>query len=365
MSNTHTSPLATVDALSAMANPFGARTNDDDQLFAQAMSECDDWHRSHNSAYAKLSEGIAREGRPNIPVGLFKQVDLGTPVSAAGTWLSSSGSSNQGKTRVFFDEPSIERIKRSMFQMFMHSRFVDLAPANFLLLSPDPKNANAVGYATAFDKFTACAPHKELVYAVSAAGDFLPEVAWDALTRWSADKSTIFVFGLTVFFERLALAGGELAPKTTGATGEGGPLKVLTGGGWKGFAQELSRPEMIEQFRSLVPNRQVEVRDLFGLTEHPLHYLSCALGRFHIPKYSRFEIVDSEGKSCSTGVPGLIRLRNPFFASLPSHDLLTEDMGQWGSDCPCGAALPYFEFLKRATSGSGTCAHSASSSAAP
>lgn len=342
--------VSAIDALAGMGAPYTSVSSADEELFTRAMLECDNWHRQRNANYQRL---WSAQSRPMTPVGLFKRTDLGTPLDAPGNWLESSGTGSSGKTRVFFDEPSLARIKRAMFQMFLLNRFVDMAPANFLLLSPSPDDAGALGYATAFEKFTACAPVKERVYAVSASGSFEPERAWQALQRWSQEKSPIFIFGLTVFFERLVLAGAApLAPL--------GTVKALTGGGWKGMEKQLSRPETVARLQELLPAPVCEVRDLYGMTEHPLHYLSCALGRFHIPKYSRFSILDSVGEDLPAGQSGLIRLRNPFFAALPSHDLLTEDLGQWGQGCACECPLPFIEFMGRVSEATGTCAHSAS-----
>jgi hypothetical protein len=350
-----------IAALAAEVSPYSALSHHDEEAFDAAMRECDAWHQKHNPVYPKL---WVDERRPTIPVGLFKRVDLGTPVEAEGMWLSSSGTSKTTATNVFFDEVSMARIKPAMLQIFIQNRFVDLAPANFLLLSPKPEHAKGTGYATAFDKFTACAPIHERVYCVSKEGAFQPQLAWDTLKRWSEQKGTdrprIFIFGLTVYFEQLVLAADK--PISGLPT-----IKALTGGGWKGLTQNLPRSVMVDRLRTLLgaakngaDKSDVDIRDMFGLTEHALHYLSCPFGRFHLPKYSRFQIIGPgpEGE-LPPGEVGLIRLMKPFFAGLPSHDLLTEDLGVWGQTCDCGSPLPFLEFRGRATSSRGTCAFAA------
>src|SRR5204863_9189049 len=136
-------------------DPYAAITGADDALFADAMAAADDWHRTRNPNYARLWAGDAR---PTIPVALFKQVDLATPVDSEGAWLSSSGTTSGSGTAVFFDKLSMDRIRRGMMQIFLGNRFIDFRPSRFLVLSPDPTRGTYPGYATTFDKFTACAP---------------------------------------------------------------------------------------------------------------------------------------------------------------------------------------------------------------
>ena len=168
------------------------------------------------------------------------------------------------------------------------------------------------------------------------------------MARWSASAAPIFIFGLTVFFEHLALTARPMR--------FAGPVRGITGGGWKGLPRQLDRPEIVERLQSQLG---AEIRDLYGLTEHPIHYLSCRAGRFHVPGLSRVTLVDA-----AEGV-GLLRLQSPLFASMPAHDLLTRDRGRLGQGCTCGIEAPWFEFLGRVTSAQGTCAATARAGESP
>ena len=53
------------------------------------------------------------------------------------------------------------------------------------VLAPDPTQGDHPGYATAFTRFTACAPQREVVYAVDADGQFSAARAWEALRRFA------------------------------------------------------------------------------------------------------------------------------------------------------------------------------------
>ncbi|MFV0547631.1 LuxE/PaaK family acyltransferase [Limnobaculum xujianqingii] len=338
--------LTAIDALADLPAPYALSSPVEEQIFTAAMQQIDRWHCSHNPTYAQLCD---EQSSPVIPVGLFKTLNLATPMNEPGQWLSSSGTGTHGKTQVFFDVASMGRIQRAMTQMFIANGLVSLTPSRFLLLSPDPRSGDHAGYATAFMKFTACAPVKECVFAVQADGRFDSQLAWDTLQRWANDPEPIYIFGLTVFFEHLCLSRPDAFTLQA-------PVKGLTGGGWKGMTQQLDRQQIVSGLNQCLQAPLVDIRDIYGMTEHPLHYISCQEGHFHIPAYSSFTIIDADGKPAASGKQGLIQLENPFFASLPAQRLLTQDLGMWGERCSCGQPRPYLRYLGRATTPEGTCA---------
>lgn len=343
------SVLKACDQLAGIAAPYSVeigQVNDNKVLFDAAMAEMDNWHKSNNQQYASLWQDGQR---PVLPVGIFKQLNLSTPVEDEGMWLTSSGTSKTSATQVFFDQKSMARIEKGMFGMFMANGMFSQRPSRFLLLSPDPRQGNFPGYATSFFKYTAAAPVQELIFAVQNDGVFNADVAIEALTRWSHDDAPIFIFGLTVFFEQLALA---LTDKIMFK----GEVKGITGGGWKGLTKTMERSDILQRLNERLEAPVFDIRDIFGLTEHPLHYLSCVHGHFHIPAYSRFFIMGADGSILPAGEVGLIRLQNPFYASLPAHDLLTEDSGSWGQGCACGNTLPYMQYHGRVSAMDSICA---------
>lgn len=338
--------MTAIDTLLNLSAPYAPLEDGDAALFERAMAEADDWHRDRNARYAAL---WSEAQRPLIPVDLFKHTDLSTPVPGPGMWLGSSGTSSGQATRVFFDTISLARIEHGMRHIFASADLPETRPSRFLLLSPDPAASDAPGYATSFARYTACAPVAECVFAVDAAGRFDAEAAWATLRRWGQDPAPIYLFGLTVWFEQLAIHAPASLPVA-------GAVKGLTGGGWKGMVGTLERPQIMDRLRRCFGSDAVDIRDIFGLTEHPLHYIACPHGHFHLPRYSRFEILGTDGLPVTDGEAGLIRLQNPFFASLPAHDVLTADLGRRGRDCACGSALPYLAFVGRAGAVDDICA---------
>lgn len=334
-----------IDLLINNPQPY-APESIDDALFSAAMKQADTWHLNRNVNYAKLWE---TEANPLIPINLFKTMDLATNTQLDGLWLNSSGTGQHGKTRVFFDNLSLKRIETAMVQIFLHNHLISTTPSRFLMLSPDPATGEHAGYATAFLKFTQCAPIQKLVFTVSEQGQFDSELAWSTLKRWANDPAPIYILGLTLFFEFLCLKRPE--PFTLKS-----PIKGLTGGGWKGMTKQLERPEIIQGLQQVLQAPSVDIRDIYGMTEHPLHYISCPEGHFHLPAYSRFSIMAEDGSHAPENKNGLIVLESPLFASIPSHRLLTQDLGYWGNNCACGQPLPFLRYLGRASTPEGTCA---------
>lgn len=341
--------LTAIDQLARPQKLYQPLTQEQQDLFTQAMQQADAWHKARNANYAKLWVG---EQRPSIPVGLFKKLDLATSVGQEGQWLSSSGTGKTGATEVFFDKGSMQRITQGMLALFIENGFYSSQPARFLLLSPNPQLGDFPGYATAFLKFTAAAPNKALVFTVNPDAVFDAELAIKTLTTWAQEPEPIFIFGLTVFFEQLALALQQPIEFKQ-------PIKGITGGGWKGLTKTMERGQILQRLAQNLQTPMLDIRDMYGMTEHPLHYLSCPLGYFHQPVYSRFFVQGANQQQLEAGEQGLIRLQNPFFASIPAHDIVTEDLGCIGEHCDCGNTQPYLKFLGRATTNEGICAQEA------
>jgi hypothetical protein len=341
-------PESAIERLSQLSDPYTQKSPEEEVLFQEAMEECHQWQKKTHRAYAQL----AQTGAPMIPVALLKQLLTSeSPSGIEGTSLSSSGT--QGNpSHVYFDTESLQRIVKAQFHIFGRYGFPSRTPTCFLLLSPDPRAGSFPGYAYAFDKMTECAPSAEKIFAVDAQQHFDPERALQALKRYAQGTHPVYLFGLTAFFEQMILA--LKTPLSFKA-----PVKAITGGGWKGLLQTLTREEMVLRFQEKFQSPSTVIHNLYGMTEHPLHYLSCKEEHFHLPKYSRFYIMGSQGEPLEAHQEGLIRLQNPFFKYCPSQDLLTEDLGYWGTNCPCGEPLPYLHFLSRLSTLQGTCAFKA------
>lgn len=320
-----------------------------DLLFEEAMQACEQWHQNHNPNYVRLERNLQEA----LPVALFKTNDLQIQSDEDMQQFSSSGTSGL-QSHIQMDKGTFERIFTAQLSMFGFWNMLDKEEANYLILAPNPQNVSEANYAYTFTKMTACAPIKNLLYGCQEDLKLNVEEIKTALQAWEKEQTPIYIFGLTVLFEHFVLMGLE-------PLNYRGTLRVITGGGWKGLAQTLSRSEMLEKLEALFPIAKRQVHDLYGMTEHPLHYLSCEHQHFHLPIYSRFQIVLEDGTEAGEGEAGLIRLQNPFSTTMPSHDILTEDIGRWYTKCSCGLSSPYFVLEGRLTSLEATCAYNASS----
>ena len=135
---------------------------------------------------------------------------------------------------------------------------------------------------------------------------------------------------------------------------------VLLGGGWKEFSgQSVDRSELLELIEARLGIKKERCFEFFSAVEHPLAYLKCACGHFHIPAYSRVIIRDAETlKPLPEGEAGLLNFITPLVSSMPLCSVITDDIAVCGTaPCPCGNPAPYFELIARSgVSGIRTCA---------
>lgn len=125
---------------------------------------------------------------------------------------------------------------------------------------------------------------------------------------------------------------------------------LMTGGGWKKFADEgVSR----EQFKSGL-NRVCNIQrfmDHYGMAEQVGSiYLECECGHYHASVFSDVIVRSHKDFSpCRVGEEGIIQVLSIAPQSYPGHSLLTEDMGviEGVDDCPCGRKGKYIKVFGR------------------
>lgn len=311
--------------LAQITNPYRPPAAEDDELFARAMEEADQWHKKHNPAYASICE---QSSRPLLPMQLLHNPAFCTP-------------------RVPGMPTDLARIDQAMAAILRHNGFFSDQPGNFLLLAPNPDKGHGSGYGDTFSRLARlCAPIKELHFIVDEDMRLHADEAWNRLAHWSKEESPVFIFGLSSFFEQLCLSGNKVLDIR-------GPLHGLTTGSCTSPDWSARRAGIMAGLEARLRGRHVQFRDLYGMREHPLHYISCSEGNVHLPLFSRFLLMDGNGTPAPKGQVGLVRLQNPFLDTLPAHDLLTEDFATWGNVCPCGDPLPFFRFMGRLNLGHG------------
>lgn len=346
---THRHTWALLD-LESIHEPSAER----DALFLSALRENTRWHLDRNPAYRTFCERRSFEPErlqrpedvPSISAEVFKSFDLTTLRRVDYFTISSSGTGGR-RTTIPLDLETVTRMLVMGESSFAEEGFLSEEPVTYLIFAPDPAVAPGHGNAHFFTTLTEAAPSRETFFAlVPEPGGHLrldAETAASCLARSAAAGRVMRVIGLPALIARAAEGfsrGPIRLPK--------GSL-VLTGGGWKGEARAaLSKEffrELLERAWGVPPDR---VRDLYGMTEHAVHYIECRQHRFHAPVYARVRIVDPlSGALTADGSEGVLHLINPGFTTMPFHSLLTADIGRAAAPCPCGRATFAFEVLGR------------------
>ncbi len=284
---------------------------------------------------------------PWLMVNLFKEHELMTgPPGAVVLNLTSSGTSGQ-KSQIFLDQGSLDRVKKSAWEI--HARLGMCADddVNYLCFTYDPRVAANLGTAFTDELLTSFTRRKEVFYAIqwdAARGDFFLNVpaTVDALRRFAADTAPTRILGFPAHLHKIIKDEGlhlTLPPNSW----------LQTGGGWKGFVgDEVPKPifrDFIEERLGIPGARQ---RDMFGMVEHGIPYVDCERGQLHVPNYARVYVRSPRDLSLlPMGETGLLQFLCSYVTSYPSISLLTTDYGRLGT-CDCGLGGATLEIVGRA-----------------
>ena len=84
------------------------------------------------------------------------------------------------------------------------------------------------------------------------------------------------------------------------------------------------------------------IRDVYGMVEHGVPYVTCEHGHFHVPVYSRVCAVSPHTMEIlPNGETGLLKLITPYIRSTPALSILSTDLGCVEENCPCGRPGKY------------------------
>lgn len=343
--------MQAIDRLCRLDRPYDL---DDERelLFHEAMQEAFAHHRRSCPEFGRFCEqqGFQRLGRledaPFVFVNVFKRYELlSVEKSQVVLHVRSSGTSGQ-KSQTFFDQASLDRAQAMLETVFADQGLV--APdetTNSLLFSYDPAEAPDSGAAFSSSNWTRFTRQAEVFYALRKGPEgffFDEEGALEALVRLAQSPFPTRIVGFPSFLHRLMT---RLHAPVRLAEGSW----VLTGGGWKGQAEQaIPREEflqLVSQKLAVPPERQ---RDNYGMVEHGAPYVECPAHRFHVPVFCRALIRHPlDLRPLAPGEPGLLQLCTPFLTSVPNLSLLTSDLAALEEGCPCGRQAPALRFLGR------------------
>lgn len=333
------------------------------ELFIGAMNETAGIHYKGNLLFRRTWErerllpGFLKNENdlsrlPYLPVGIFKEERLVTgPEKAIVMELTSSGTGGQ-KSRIFLDKSSLKRVEAIARKVYDAMGMVDKNEvANYLCFTYDPKVARDLGTAYTDELLTSFTKKGEVYYAiewdkVKGAFELNREKAWEKLSAFAGQRKPVRILGFPAMIYETIIKRAEMSKAKFNF---GKKSWVMTGGGWKGMADEIPKAEFKKRLSKVTGIPMENMRDLFGMVEHGIPYLDCENGRSHAPNYSRVIIRDPATlEMLPHGRKGLIQFITPFLTSYPSISLLTTDWGVLHDKCPCGRGGSTVELMGRA-----------------
>lgn len=339
-------------------------------LFLTAMREMLEKNVTGSERYAEI---LKREGfssdmlkteadlakLPPIPTLFFKRNRLFCVPERKLTVRAASSGTSGSASEVGFDLPSLLVGLGTLRRFFRFHRVTLLIPTNYVVLGYEPAKHNRAGAVKTAYLTTKFAPALRREYALKDNGagyDINIDGIRKALLKYAKSPFPVRFVGFPSYMyfllKTLEKEGISLALPARSA--------ALLGGGWKEFSGEsIERDALLEMIEARLGIKRERCFEFFSAVEHPLAYLKCACGHFHIPAYSRVIIRDVETLApLPYGEAGLLNLITPLVSSMPLASVITDDIAILSNEpCPCGNAAPYFDLLARAgVSGIRTCA---------
>lgn len=345
-----------------------------DALFVKAMRENVAYHARHCPAYKDILENFSFNLQelkgtedlykiPALPTSYLKNNSLHSkPYQKLLIKTTSSGTSGK-TTKSGFDFGSAFCGLFMVLRIFRYYKLFSFRKTNYLLLGYPPQKEHQTAMAKALKGATWLAPAGKVIYALQrekGAYRFALEEMAQALQQFAAARQPVRIIGFPAYFKMLAnyfsQKGIQLALNKHS--------KVLLGGGWKAmFTEEISKSELFDMAEKVFGIKRNNCFDHFSTAEHPIDYITCNNGHYHVPAYSRVLIRDVKTLApLPYGEAGILNLLTPLLSGTPYGSILTDDIAvlQAGGECGCGIQAPYFQLLGRVGLNLKTCAQAAS-----
>lgn len=263
---------------------------------------------------------------------------------------SSSGTKGE-RSKVGFDLGTLGVGLGMIARFFAYHGVISPRLTNYIVLGYEPDGrydagATKTAYGTTF---FAPALHRE--YALKSAPDGYAlniDGIKRALLSYAEQRFPVRFIGFPpyVYFLCRMLKEEEISLKLHEKS------RVLVGGGWKQYTgQQVDREELLSLIEETLVMKAEQFTEFYSAVEHPLAYVKCSRGHFHLTCYSRAIIRSAYDLSpLPDGEEGLLNLLSPLVLSMPIQSILTDDMAISGKNCSCGLKTPYFDLCGRAGS---------------
>lgn len=353
--------LTAVQKLYEITDPYKPISDD---IFTEAMVEITRWHYQKNPFYRNLlqAKGYTSEiinHKPNlkklpfIHANFFKKHTVWSiPNEEIKHVFTSSGTLGQ-KSQMAYDSASIG------VPILMMDRYIENLgwntpnqPCNYLLLSYQPTQTQAMGTAYTDNMLCKYAPINKLHYALRLTGEghaFDPFGSIQALLDYTQEGLPVRIFGFPAFLffliesiKKRDIPPLKLPPHSL----------VYLGGGWKNHAdKQIDKISFYQEITHWLGIPDSQIRDMFGSVEHCVPYTECPNHHFHVPVWARVRILDLKTLTEQAyGEEGFLNLQSPYSTSAPVHNVLMSDLAVLypGAKCGCGIQSDYFNIIGRA-----------------
>jgi phenylacetate-coenzyme A ligase PaaK-like adenylate-forming protein len=349
-------------------NPYITKNED---AFIEAVRENVRFQKAHCPAYAKILEqrsfsSIELESEadlykiPPLPTLYFKRNRLLSAAASKCVLTAASSGTRGKKSFVAFDRKTMFYGIGMAVRFFQYYHLITPIPAHYVVLGYEPSDHADMGAIKTAYGVTKFAPALSRIYALrDAGGTYEPNMdgVVRSLKRHAKSGFPVRLVGFPPLLYFLLCELEKNGARLRLARGS----KILLGGGWKRFDGEAADRETLfckAECALGIPRK--DMFEFFSAVEHPLAYMRCENGRFHVPAYARVLIRDPETlEPVQNGEPGLLNLITPLVSSMPLVSVVTDDIAVLhdGGSCGCGCESPCFELLGRAgVRGIKTCA---------
>jgi hypothetical protein len=209
---------------------------------------------------------------------------------------------------------------------------------NYIVFNFEPSVAGTKGAAYSDLKYTEFAPANEVFWAIQGDPDGAPKFKLEAcvekLQDFERQGLPIRLIGFPAFttftLRHLDECGLRFRFPAESA--------MILGGGWKTHTgQAIPFAEFADLSLRVVGIPKARIRDVYGMVEHGIPYITCEENHFHVPVYSRACTVDPGTlRILPEGAMGLLKYITPYIRSVPAISVLSTDLGEVHGACPCG-----------------------------
>ena len=311
------------------------------QLFLESIKEMIEFHRHQSEMYDNIckqynfsSQQLMTEedifNIPHIIVNAFKErkiIDIDEEEIV--TTFTSSGTGGS-KSQINWDAISRERQNLTRRRIVESYGLADYdSEVNYLVFSYSPEISGTRGAASAHSAYAGFTKSRDTYYAIKGGNDGNPvfdvEEVISKLDKFQESGLPLRITGFPAF-SYVTLSKIRDRGKKYNFPSES---VLFSGGGWKlqtGIA--VSNDEYAALVLDVLGIQRTRIRDVFGMVEHGIPYMTDEKGRFRVPVYSRVCAVDPGSlEILPFGQSGMLKLITPYIRSAPSISILSTDLG--------------------------------------